>query len=150
MMRNPIRKQKIMAREMQIAPRMMSCILHDDLGLRAYKNYTRHLLTANLKEIRRVTVQKLLELYGSGARCDILFTDERIFDIKAVFNKQNDRVYVKSSIETREKVLCVQHRHHPTHVMVWLGDNWRYGFTDVHFSEQGVKTSSLIYLKMLE
>ncbi len=72
LMWNPLWKQKIMAREMQIAPRTMSRILPNDLGLRAYKCYTRHLLITKLKEIRRVKVQKLLKSYESGAYHDIL------------------------------------------------------------------------------
>ncbi len=83
-----------------------------------------HLLTAKLKEIRCARAQKLLESYGSGAYHDILFTDEKIFDIGAAFDKQNDRVYERSSVEAIEKVLCVQHGHHPAHKTVWLGVNW--------------------------
>ncbi len=113
---------------MQIALRTMSRILHDGVGLRVHKRYTRHLLTAKLKEIRHVRAQNLLETYGSGAYCDIFFTDENIFDIEAAFNKQNYRVYTTSSAKARKKVLYVQHRHHPAHMTVWLGVNWRYGF----------------------
>ncbi len=111
-MRNPLQKQIILTREMQIALRTMSHTLHDDLGLRAYKCYTRHLLTTKLKDIRCVRAQKLLESYGSSAYRDILFTDEKIFDIEAAFDKQNDRVYTRSSIEAREKMPCVQREHH--------------------------------------
>ncbi len=81
MMWNSLQKQKIMAREMQIAPRTISRILHHDLGgLQAYKRYTRHLLTAKLKEIRRARVEKLLESYGSGVYRDILFTHKKTFN----------------------------------------------------------------------
>ncbi|XP_045462489.1 uncharacterized protein LOC123672444 isoform X2 [Harmonia axyridis] len=41
--RNPVRKQKVMAREMKISARSMSRILRDDLGMRAYKRFTGHL-----------------------------------------------------------------------------------------------------------
>ena len=42
--RNPVRKQKILSREMKIAPRTMSRILKDDLGLAAYMRRTGHFL----------------------------------------------------------------------------------------------------------
>lgn len=49
--RNPLRKQKIMSREMNVAPRTMSRIMRDDLGLRAYKRYIHHLLKDKLNQI---------------------------------------------------------------------------------------------------
>ena len=38
--RNPLRKQKIMAREMNISPRSMSRLIGTDLGMRAYHRRT--------------------------------------------------------------------------------------------------------------
>lgn len=62
--RNPVRKQKILSREMKIAPRTMSRILKDDLGLAAYKRRTGHFLTDNLKKNRVVKSKKLLKRYA--------------------------------------------------------------------------------------
>ncbi len=80
----------------------------------------------------------------------IFFSHIRKLSIETAFNKQNDRVYARSSVKAREKVPCVQHRLHLARMMVWLGVNWRYGFTDVNFCEQGLKTFAPIYQQMLE
>lgn len=147
--RKPLRKQKILSREMNVAPRTMSRILRDDLHLSAYKRYTRHLLTDKLKEIRRIRSQGLLDKYEAGLYRKILFTDEKIFTIEESFNKQNDRVYAHSSKEAREKIPCVQRGHHPASVMVWWAVSWD-GATSVHFCDVGVKTSAYVYQAMLE
>jgi len=107
------------------------------------------LLTPALKEIRRVRARKLLDEYENDSYREILFTDEKIFSIEEHFNKQNDRVYAKSSIEARERIPSVQKGHHPAQVMVWLGVNWHKRFTAVHFCEKGVKTSGVVYRQML-
>ncbi len=148
--RNPLRKQKLLAKQMNIAPRTMSRILRADLGIRAYKRYTRHLLTDKLKQIRLERSRTMLKKYGRRGYRDMLFTDEKIFTIEEAFNKQNDRVYARSSVEAREKVPAVQRGHHPAHVMVWLGVHWQKGFTKVHFCDKGVKTDGKVYRKMLE
>lgn len=147
--RNPARKQKIMAREMKISTRSMSRILRDDLKMKAYKRYTGHLLTPQLKEIRRVRSKALLARHGKNGHRDILFTDEKIFTIEQKFNRQNDRVYARSSYEAKDKIPRVQRGHHPSSVMAWWGVSYN-GVTDVQFCEQGVKTSGKVYVQMLE
>lgn len=89
--RIPLRKQKIMAREMDISPRTMSRVLNVDLGLSAYRRNTGHLLTPALKEIRRLRSKILLKRYAHGAHRRILFSDEKIFTIEEKFNRQNDK-----------------------------------------------------------
>ena len=50
--RNPVRKQKIMAREVDIAPRTMSHIIQQDWGLGAFKRQTGERVNIALKENR--------------------------------------------------------------------------------------------------
>lgn len=54
--RNPLRKQKIMAREIKIPPRTMSRIIKQDLNLGAYRRSTGQRLTAALRKIRATRV----------------------------------------------------------------------------------------------
>ena len=70
--RNPVRKQKILSREMKIAPRTMSRILKDDL---AHKRRTGHFLTDNLKENRVIKSKQLLKRYAKVGHRKILFMD---------------------------------------------------------------------------
>lgn len=142
--RCPLRKQKIIAREMNIAPRTVSRIIRDDLHLRAYKRSTGHLLTEKLKAIRYERSKKLKRLHGKSGYKNILFTDEKIFTIEEKFNKQNDRIYARSSNEAKQKVPVVQRGHHPSSIMVWWGVSW-HGVTPIHFCETGVKTSAKVY-----
>lgn len=142
--RNPVRKQKLMALQMGVSRKTVKQVLNEDLSLRAYKKKSGHLLNTRLKAIRLKRSRVLLKRYAKNRHRDILFTDEKIFDIEEKYNKQNDRVYARSSEEAGKKVPRVQHGHHPSSVMVWLGVSY-YGPTEVHFCEKGVKTSAKVY-----
>lgn len=142
--RNPLRKQKIMSREMKISRKSMARILKKDLGLGAFKRRTGQLLTASLKKNRVEKSKRLLIKYANDKHKKILFTDEKIFTIQEKFNKQNDRVYARSSAEASEVVRRIEKGHHPASVMVWWGVSYD-GITDLHFCEKGVKTSARVY-----
>ncbi|XP_026325277.1 uncharacterized protein LOC113234191 [Hyposmocoma kahamanoa] len=129
---------------MEIAPRTMSRILKDDLGLAAYKRRTGHFSTDNLKKNRVVKSKQLLKRYAKGGHRKILFTDEKIFTIEQHFNKQNDRIYAQSSKEASQLVDRVQRGHYPTSVMVWWGVSYE-GVTEPYFCEKGIKTSAQVY-----
>ena len=137
--RNPVRKQAILSREMNISKRL----LFEDLGLRAYRRGIGHYLDARLKELRVLKCRRLLQRYAQNGHRNILFTDEKIFTIEESFNVQNDRVYASSSREARNKVPKVQRAHHPSSVMVWWGVSYS-GTTQLHFCEKGVKTSARV------
>jgi len=66
---------------MEIKALSVSRILRDDLGVRAYKRCTSHLLTDRLKAIRHERSKKLLRLYGRKKFKNILF-DEKIFTVE--------------------------------------------------------------------
>lgn len=142
--RNPLRKQKIMAREMKITQKSMSRIIKKDLGLGAFKRRTGQLLTPTIKKNRIVRSKRLLVKYADNRHRKILFTDEKIFTIQEKFNRQNDRIYAHSSREASELVSRVEKGHHPASVMVWWGVSYD-GVTDLHFCEKGVKTSAKVY-----
>ncbi len=59
MVHNPLQKQISLSCEMGIAMSTMSHIIHYDLGLRANKHYTHHLLTEKLKEMWCVHFQNM-------------------------------------------------------------------------------------------
>lgn len=142
--RNPLRKQKIMSREMKIKPRTMSRIIKQDLGLGAYRRTTGQRLTAALRNIRATRAKALLSRYANGGHRQILFTDEKIFTVEEKYNRQNDRVYAHSSQEAAEKIGRVERGHHPASVMVWWGVAYD-GVSQLHFCEQGVKTRAANY-----
>ena len=142
--RNPVRRQSVMARELNMSKMSMSRTLSSDLGLHAYKRRKGHLLTNDLKRQRLLKSKRLLKRYAANGHRRILFTDEKIFSVEETFNAQNDRVYAKSSREAGEKAPRVQRGHHPASVMVWWGVSYE-GTTELHFCEKGVKTSAKVY-----
>lgn len=144
--RNPLRKQKIMAREMKIPPRTMSRIIKQDLKLGAYRRSTGQRLTAALRKIRATRAKVLWSRHAKGGYRNILFTDEKIFTVEQKFNRQNDKIYAHSSQEASEKVPRVERGHHPAYVMVWWGVSYE-GVTELHFCEQGVKIRATNYQK---
>lgn len=142
--RNPARKQKLMALQMGLSSKTVKKVLNEDLGLRAYRKKSGHLLNERLKAMRVKRSKVLLKRYAKNKHRDILFTDEKIFNIEEKYNKQNDRVYAASSVEAGKAIPRVQHGHHPSSVMIWLGVSYS-GPTEVHFCEKGVKTSAKVY-----
>jgi len=110
--RNPCRKQKVLSRELKIPLRSMSCIIREDLGLKALKKRFDHLLTPALKKIRLTRAKELLPRHGRNGHKSVLFTDEKIFTIEESFNKQNDRVLAKNAKEASKIAPRVQRRHH--------------------------------------
>lgn len=86
----------------------------------------------------------MLSLYGKEHYKKILFTDEKIFTVEESFNKQNDRVYARSSKEASELVPRIERGHYPASVMVWWGVTYD-GVTSLHFCEKGVKTAAKNY-----
>jgi DDE superfamily endonuclease len=147
--RNPLRKQKRLAVEMNVSKRSMSRILREDLQLGAYRRCVSHLLTPRLKKIRAERCKKLLKRFKNKGHRRILFSDEKIFTIEEKINRQNDRVYAKSCYEANEKAPRVTRAHHPPSVMVWWGVSYD-GATKIHFCDAGVKTNAAVYECMLD
>ncbi|KAL4132026.1 hypothetical protein QTP88_009247 [Uroleucon formosanum] len=116
--RNPLRKQKIMAREMKIPPRSMSRIIKEDLGLGAYRRSIGQRLTDALHQIERQEGRS----YFIGTQK--MATDRYCLQMK--------------------KCLLVERGHHPASVMVWWGVSYE-GITQLHFCEQGVKARAINY-----
>lgn len=94
-----------------------------------------------LRKMRLDRCRKLLKRHDPKK---ILFTDEKIFTIEEKFNRQNDKVYAKSSKDVPPSVRNVQRTHHPACVMVWWGVSYE-GVTPLHFCEQGVKQKAKNY-----
>jgi len=90
----------------------------------------------------------MLRLYGRKKCKNILFADEKIFTVEEKFNKQNYRLYARSSLEVKEKVSSVQLGHHPAQVMVWWRVSW-HSVTEIHFCEKGVKIRAHFYLPIV-
>ncbi|KAK6033363.1 hypothetical protein OSTOST_00409 [Ostertagia ostertagi] len=63
----------------------------------AYKKNKCQKLTDAQKEKRKKRSKQLLRRFAAGRHSKILFTDEKLFTVEQVVNKQNDRVYAVSN-----------------------------------------------------
>ena len=100
--RNPLRKQKIMCRELNVSTRTMLQIIRDDLHMNACRRSAGHCLDARLKKIRHERAKWLLQWHAANGHENILFTEEKIFTVEEKFNKQCDKIYAHSSAEDKE------------------------------------------------
>ena len=77
---------------MDISARSMLTLNRDGLHMKVYLRSTGYLLTTRLKQIRVNRCKRLLQAYAVNGFESILFTDEKMFSVKEVFNKQNDKI----------------------------------------------------------
>ena len=79
-----------------------------------------------------------------------LWTDEKLFNVRAVHNPQNDRIYTvnKSDIPLNDRLMF--RRQKPDSVMVWAGVTFTGEKTSFLFIEEGVKVSQHVYLNLLK
>jgi hypothetical protein len=57
------------------------------------------LLIPALKEIRRTRAQRLLLWHAENGHENILFMDEKCFDIEEQYNNQNNEIYAQTFLE---------------------------------------------------
>ena len=103
------------------------------------------MLTVQQKKNRLQKCKRLISRHAGESVKSILFTDEKIFNVEAAFNKQNDRIYARSSSEIPKNLKRMYRSHHPASVMVWAGASWL-GKAPLHFVEKGVKVSAKNYM----
>ena len=133
---NPVRKQKNHGSGNGIAPKTMSPITNMTWD---FQTTNRTMSYCCIKKIRKRKKSRRLLLYGKENYKETLFTDEKFFTVEETFNKQNDRVYARSSKEARKLVPRIEWGHYPALVMVWWDS------VTLNFCEKRVKTAVRIY-----
>ncbi len=128
--------QKILSREMNLAPRIVLHVLREDVDLRAYKRYIRHLLDVCLRCLRLERSKKLL-----------------LFAVKICSKKSCLRMRKclpkNKNLKSRTMCMLVHHtnqgkssqnskRSPSISVVVWWGVLWN-GATAIHFCARGLK-----------
>ena len=94
----------------------MKRIVHEDLGLKSYKQ---HLISANSKKKRLERGKKMLKKIRSAGNKVIIWSDEKIFTVEARANSQNDRILSRSPEDVPFGDRAVFHRQKPAGVMEW-------------------------------
>jgi len=80
----------------------MSCLIRDDLHLRAHLRSKEHLLTPAVKEIRRTRAELVLQWQDENRHENIFFTDEKFFTIEEQYNNQN-KICAQTSLEVHSE-----------------------------------------------
>ena len=120
----------------------MHQVLRDDLGQKPFKMMHRHELTNCHVAMRAQKCRKILKDIDEGTLPNLVFTDEKKFDIEQVVNQQNDRVWASSSA-TEERI--VTRHQNPQSVMIWAAVTGT-GRSLVLFVPSGVKLNSQRYV----
>lgn len=144
--RNPRRTQKKLALQMKVSVDSIARALQHDIGVKALRRGTCHMLTVAQKKKRVEKCRALLKRYAGESLHRILFTDEKIFTVEEKFNRQNDRIYAKRKSDIPIAARKSKKSHHPGSVMVWLGVSW-IGKAELYFVPQGVKVRAKNYLE---
>ena len=63
---NPLWKEKIISRELNILTQSMSCLIRDDQHMRVHSLSKRHLLTPAMKVNRQTRVERLLQWHAEN------------------------------------------------------------------------------------
>ena len=79
-----------------------------------------------------------------------IWSDDKMFTVEAVTNKQNDTVYAHSSKELSVNARSHLKRQKPASVMVWAAVASDGSKSPLIVIEEGVKVNSQVYLNMLQ
>lgn len=146
--RNPRRSQRQMASDIGISPRSIGRIVKSRLNLYPYTPQICHALTDDMKQKRKERCKKLLSRFARGRHSSIVFSDEKLFTIDPVSNRQNDRILAASITDANKKGRIQGRTAHPQSVMVWGGITST-GKTPLVFVDAGVKINKDIYKKTI-
>ncbi|KAI6648783.1 hypothetical protein LOD99_7046 [Oopsacas minuta] len=86
----------------------------------------------------------MLSRFTNGRHKQILFSDEKLFTVQQVLNKQNHRILVTDKSTLPESTFRVSRTQKPASVMVWAGVTAT-GRTPLIFIPQGVKINRSVY-----
>ena len=148
--RNPCRSGRKMAKELNISKSTMNRILKNDLKLTSYKKQYKQVLSAASKMKRLNRCKILLNKIKNSAGEVIIWSDEKIFTVQQILNKQNDRIYSSDIRLEPDKRKFNFRRQKPASLMVWAAVASDGTKSPLVFIDQGVKVNSVIYIQLLE
>lgn len=137
---------RIIGIELGICNKSAHNILKKALQMKSRKMREGQMLNDEVKKLRKSRAQKLLRRFSRGRHRNILFSDEKWFNVETSYNKQNDRIWRKNLLPPDLKIIGRTQK--PKQVMVWAGVHWS-GKTPLFFVPDGVKVNTSQYLKML-
>jgi hypothetical protein len=137
-----------MAAELDVNRESIRCLIRKDLGLFPFKRHRVHHLNASIRGKRLIRSKALLRRLAKINAENVLWSDEKLFNIEESTNRQNDRILSSTSSAIPEHFKYVDRNHHPASVMVWAGVS-RNVRTELIFVPQGVKISAQTYRQLI-
>lgn len=131
-----------LAKEEGVSDRTVRKIVKEDLRMNSYKIREKHLISDATKRKRLERSKKLLNRLKAGTLVAPIFCDEKIFNVEAVRNRQNDRFLSPGPSS------CVPHVsrcQHPASVMVWAAVSQE-GKSPLVFVSRGAKINTKYYV----
>lgn len=146
--RNPKQSANFLAKSLCVSDRSVRRILKDKIGAKPYKMQQVQTLSDSQKKERVKRSKALKRRHANGDLENIVFSDEKIFTVQQVINKQNDRVWLTKKSPANIKKLFATRDQKPASVMVWAGIT-RNGRTPMVFVPQGVKIDQKSYRRLV-
>ncbi|EYB87601.1 hypothetical protein Y032_0259g473 [Ancylostoma ceylanicum] len=122
--------------------------MKEDLGLRSFKLQKVQELLSAQKRNRLTRSRLLLRRSANGELENMVFSDEKIFTVEQVWNKQNDRLWLKGKNSVSSSQFNVTRKQGPPSIMVWAGIT-ESGRTPLVFLEKGSKMNAELYRSLV-
>jgi hypothetical protein len=119
-----------------------SCLIRDDLHLRAHLRSKGHLLTPPLKEIRWTRAERSLQWHAENWHENILSMDRKFFtNEESSVTTRTTRFMLKRPLRC---ILKVWGCHQPSYIMVWWEVSHQ-GVTHLHFLQERHEAGVQVY-----
>lgn len=142
--RNPEVSMNKMADQLGISRERVQNIVKKKLRLRSYKIARVHFLNETMKAKRLQKCHRMRRLVGGGRLSRVLFTDEKIFTVQVLHNRQNRCQLLRKGQQKTAAAKTISRSHFPASVMVWAGI-CATGKTPLVFIPRNVKINAIEY-----
>lgn len=146
--RNPRRSVNQMATKLEISQTSLRRIMKNKLQVKAYKIQKVQDLTAAQKKVRLERAKALKARHARSELNNLVFSDEKIFTVQQIVNKQNDRVYLKDRSSIGNEHLLAFRKQKPASLMVWAAIT-RNGRSPLVFVPEGCKINAQVYRELI-
>jgi len=146
--RNSEQSMRKMSRDFGIDEKTIRTIVKKKLKLRSYKVTQHHFLNDAMKASRLAKCCKMQCLVAGDLLNRVVFTDEKIFTVEPILNRQNHRQLLKKGQQNTNAAKFVTRRHFPASVMVWAGI-CATGKTPIVFIDRNVKINAAYYQQQI-
>ncbi|EYC31082.1 hypothetical protein Y032_0004g1947 [Ancylostoma ceylanicum] len=119
--RNPRQSSRKLSKDTGISRSTVMRIMKEDLGLRPFKLRKVQEFSSAQKRNRLTRSRLLLRGAANGELENIIFSDEKIFAVEQVLNKQNDRLWLKGENSVSFSLFSITRKQGPLSIMVWAG-----------------------------